>query len=112
MREQFEHLLWGQQRQNLRLTLVSINTSSGHVLHTGSVLTESKFISGGRPGGDVEDIVIDKEARGANVGKRVISQLIHFRKQRGYYKVILNCTDYNVPFYERCGIMTKELQMV
>lgn len=111
-RDQFERLLCEQQRQDMRLTLVAVNTSSGRVVGTGSVLIECKFIRGGKPCGHIEDIVVDKAARGANVGKRVISQLVDFCKQRGCYKVILDCADYNVPFYERCGFVTKELQMV
>lgn len=32
--------------------------------------------------------------------------------RRGCYKVILDCAEVNVPFYERCGYVMKELQMV
>ena len=32
-------------------------------------------------------------------------------EQVGCYKVILDCSEGNVPFYERCGFQRKEVQM-
>jgi glucosamine-phosphate N-acetyltransferase len=31
--------------------------------------------------------------------------------QCGCYKVILDCAEHNVKFYEKCGFLRKELQM-
>jgi hypothetical protein len=31
---------------------------------------------------------------------------------KGCYKVILDCADHNVAFYEKCGLTRKEIQMV
>lgn len=33
-------------------------------------------------------------------------------KEIGCYKVILDCSEGNVGFYERCGLVRKEVQMV
>ncbi len=33
-------------------------------------------------------------------------------KERGCYKVILDCAEHNVAFYEKCGLTKKEVQMV
>jgi glucosamine-phosphate N-acetyltransferase len=33
-------------------------------------------------------------------------------KTVGCYKVILDCSEKNVPFYEKCGFTVKEKQMV
>ena len=38
--------------------------------------------------------------------------LLQFGEQVGCYKVLLDCTEKNVPFYESCGMQKKELQMV
>lgn len=33
-------------------------------------------------------------------------------QEAGCYKVILDCSEENVPFYEKCGLIKKEVQMV
>lgn len=108
-REQFINLLNTQQSQDARLTIVAVR--DGRVLATGSVMIEPKFIRGGKPCGHIEDIVVDKDARGMQLGKRIIQFLVEHCQQKGCYKVILDCADDNVPFYEKCGFKPKERQM-
>ena len=66
--------------------------------------------------------MVDSTYRGKNLGKRyfgtilsiyfrVIDQLVHIGKQVGCYKVILDCAEKNVPFYEKCNFKRKEQQM-
>ena len=43
---------------------------------------------------------------------RVIDALVAHAKQAGCYKVILDCGEANVAFYEKCGLERKEVQMV
>ena len=43
---------------------------------------------------------------------RVIEHLLSHSRQQGCYKVILDCAEANVPFYEKCGFRKKEVQMV
>jgi len=33
-------------------------------------------------------------------------------KEAGCYKIILDCSEDNAPFYEKCGLSRKEIQMV
>lgn len=42
----------------------------------------------------------------------IIEQLKHIGKEVGCYKVILDCSSSNVPFYEKCAFKVKEKQMV
>jgi hypothetical protein len=42
---------------------------------------------------------------------RIIEQLKHLGKELGCYKLILNCNENNVPFYEKCGLTVKDVQM-
>jgi hypothetical protein len=42
----------------------------------------------------------------------VVSDLLEFSKAAGCYKTILDCSEDNVPFYEKCGLKKKEVQMV
>lgn len=43
---------------------------------------------------------------------RVIDQLVHIGTTLGCYKIILDCAEKNVDFYQKCGFQKKEVQMV
>lgn len=43
--------------------------------------------------------------------RSLIDQLQFIARAIGCYKVILNCTLHNVPFYEKCGLHQKDVQM-
>lgn len=43
---------------------------------------------------------------------RVIAALVAYADSQGCYKVILDCSDDNATFYEKCGFKRKEVQMV
>lgn len=43
---------------------------------------------------------------------RLVEALVAVSKARGCYKVILDCAEHNVAFYEKCGLTRKEIQMV
>ena len=42
---------------------------------------------------------------------RIIDQLKHLGERAGCYKVILDCAEKNVGFYEKLGFLRKEIQM-
>lgn len=79
---------------------------------TATLLVERKLIRGGASVGHIEDVVVDAQFRGKGLGRRLIDALTDEARRRGCYKVILDCAESNVAFYERCGYATKELQMV
>lgn len=43
---------------------------------------------------------------------RLIEALVDAAAQQGCYKVILDCSEANQAFYEKCGLIRKEVQMV
>ena len=43
---------------------------------------------------------------------RLVDALIDASHAMGCYKVILDCAEKNVSFYEKCGLARKEIQMV
>lgn len=45
------------------------------------------------------------------MGLKVIEHLKHIATETGCYKLILDCSQDNVKFYEKCGLKVKELQM-
>lgn len=46
------------------------------------------------------------------IARRLLAALTHAAKARGCYKVILDCSEANAAFYEKCGLVRKEVQMV
>lgn len=90
---------------------VFVAVLNGTVVATASVLIEHKAVRGGGCVGHVEDVVVDKTCRGGKVGKILIERLCVFCRERGCYKVILDCADENVGFYEKSGFARKEVQM-
>ena len=62
--------------------------------------------------GHIEDIVVDVKHRKRGLGKMIIDYLTEYSKNKKCYKVILNCSQKNIGFYEKCGYKQKEVEMV
>lgn len=77
----------------------------------GSVLIEQKIIHSMGKVGHIEDVVVSKKHRGYGIGKILVNYLTDYCREKGCYKVILNCSDENVAFYEKCGMKKKSNQM-
>ncbi|KAK4776370.1 hypothetical protein SAY86_005058 [Trapa natans] len=85
---------------------------SGKIVATGSVFIEKKFLRNCGRVGHIEDVVVDRDARGLQLGKKVVAFLREHARSMGCYKVILDCSVENRAFYEKCGFKHKEVQMV
>ena len=85
---------------------------SGKIVATGSVFIEKKFIRNCGKVGHIEDVVVDSNARGMQLGKKIVGFLADHARSVGCYKVILDCSVENRTFYEKCGFKQKEIQMV
>uniref|UniRef100_A0A6T8N8Z3 Glucosamine 6-phosphate N-acetyltransferase n=1 Tax=Hemiselmis andersenii TaxID=464988 RepID=A0A6T8N8Z3_HEMAN len=108
--------LWEETFQKMRssglyFTVVAEDVSTGKIVACATLLAEHKFIRGCGAVGHVEDVVVDKVARGKSLGLKVIEHLKDVARAIGCYKLILDCSQDNVKFYERCGLKVKELQM-
>ena len=82
------------------------------IVASGSLLIENKIIHGISKVGHIEDIVVDKNVRGKGLGKNIINYLNEIGKLNNCYKIILNCKESNIKFYENCGFENKEFEMV
>lgn len=86
--------------------------NDNELVASGTLLFESKFIHGLSYVSHIEDIVVKSSYRGKGIGKYLIKKLLDISKKRGCYKAILNCSEKNVKFYEKCGLHMKEVEMV
>jgi len=81
------------------------------IVATGTLLIEQKLIRNYGKVGHIEDIVVDKNWRGFGLGKYMIDYLGKESKKKKCYKCILDCSDSNVGFYEKCSYVRKGAQM-
>ena len=90
---------------------VYVVEENGRLIATGTLLLERKFARSCGICGHVEDIVVDASARGRGMGLVIVRALMRVAGRMGAYKVILDCSEDNQRFYEKCGLTRKEVQM-
>jgi glucosamine-phosphate N-acetyltransferase len=83
----------------------------GRVIGTASLFVEPKFIHCGGKVGHVEDVVVDAAYRSRGVGQELLATLEREARSQGCYKMVLDCSEHAVAFYERCGFYSHERQM-
>ena len=81
------------------------------IIATATLIIENKIIHNMGKVGHIEDVVTDKNSRGKGLGKMLINELVTISKKENCYKIILDCNEDNVKFYEKTGFFVKELQM-
>ena len=82
-----------------------------NIVGFGTIIIEQKIIHNLGFVGHIEDIIISKEYSGKGYGKKLIKFLINIAKKYACYKVILNCSEDNILFYEKCGFNKKNIEM-
>lgn len=101
--------MFEKRKEQQTVTLVAMHGDL--VVGTASVSPDYKYNHHGKCALRIEDVAVLPEYQGQNIGYT----LIHFCKNTinrfNAYKIILNCTEHNVPFYEKCGFYRHELEM-
>ena len=72
------------------------------IISCATLFVEPKFIHSCGKVGHVEDVVVDVACRGQKLGKKIIDFLGQEAERLGCYKILLDCSDKNVKFYEKC----------
>jgi glucosamine-phosphate N-acetyltransferase len=81
------------------------------VVGTASLLIEPKFIHSGGVVGHVEDVAVRVDDQHHGVGAALVLHLLDVCRGAGCYKVILDCEENVIPFYERLGFRRWERAM-
>ena len=102
--------LWDTYENDVRMHVL-VAEKYGKMIGTGAVFIEQKFLRGGGRVGHIEDVVVDNRSREKGVGKAIIDSLVEIAREERCYKVILNCSNENVPFYIKCGFRLTENEM-
>ena len=99
---------WWDHYRNNENFIVFVYEKDDHILGTASVLIEHKLLHYGSKAGHIEDVVTDYSARGLGIGKQLIHSCVGWCVLNNCYKVILDCSKDNIPFYESCGFYAAE----
>jgi glucosamine-phosphate N-acetyltransferase len=78
------------------------------IIGTASVLIEHKMLHYGSKVGHIEDVVVANRTRVKGIGRTLVEKCVEFCKTNNCYKVILNCSNENIPFYENCGFRVSD----
>jgi glucosamine-phosphate N-acetyltransferase len=81
------------------------------IVCSGTIIIEPKIIHGGRPAGHIEDIVVLEKWRNKGIAKELLKHLREIAIEKKCYKIILDCNDRLVQFYEKSGFSKKGIQM-
>lgn len=90
---------------------IVILDGQGQVVSVGTILVERKLIHACGLVGHIEDIAVAKSQQGKKLGIKLITALTEIGKERGVYKIILDCSEHNVEFYKKCGYSVAGVEM-
>ncbi|HZE78557.1 MAG TPA: GNAT family N-acetyltransferase [Nitrososphaeraceae archaeon] len=83
----------------------------GEILGSTTLLVERKFVHNGGKVGHIEDVATKKEYEGMGIGSALVNRSVEFAKANKCYKVILDCSEKNISFYEKLGFKRHEVSM-
>ena len=102
---QFSNLL-RMQHINIWVGLVD-----NKIVGFGTILYEQKLIHNYGIVAHIEDVVISNNHKHKKYGSLLMEFLMDKAKEKGCYKIILNCEQTLKPFYEKIGFINNGLQM-
>lgn len=79
------------------------------VVGTASLFCEPKFIHAGGWVGHIEDVAVCPACRRRGIGTALVKHLVEEARASGCYKVILNCYEHLLPFYQRAGFRAHDI---
>ena len=109
--EQAKKILQEIKSYPLYKIFVAVKNDDAEIIGSITLLIEQKFIHDGGKSGHIEDVVTRKEYEGIGVGSALVSAALAFAREKNCYKVILDCSEKNVPFYEKIGFRRNEISM-
>ena len=92
---------------NNHIILVIEDIYKKKIIATLTLIIEQKLIRNYGKVAHIEDVVVDKDSRGKGIGKKIINEAVTIAKKNNCYKIILDCDESNIPFYEKCNFLNK-----
>lgn len=88
-----------------------VTNNNDDVVACGMLFVEFKLIHELGKVGHIEDIAVRSDQQGLQLGKHLILALTEIARSKGCYKVILDCDEKNVGFYQKCGYSVAGVEM-
>jgi len=79
------------------------DTLTNKIVASASIFLEQKFIHNGGIVSHLEDVVVDQSYRGAQLGQKLIANVVEKARESGAYKIIADCKTELVSFYSKNG---------
>jgi glucosamine-phosphate N-acetyltransferase len=98
-------------RDELQDVIVLEDLGNAQVCGAATLVVESKYIHECGRVGHLEDVVVHAGLRGKGLGKKLVDRVTQLARERGCYKILVDCTHANIAFYESCGYKRKDAQM-
>jgi GNAT superfamily N-acetyltransferase len=90
--------------------IVIYSEKEKRIIGAGTIIIVHKIHN--NPIGQIEDVIICEKYRKNGFGKQIIKKLIDIGKNEWKcYKIILNCLEKNIKFYENCGFVNVGVEM-
>src|SRR5690348_15114109 len=102
--------VFNQRNRRRILTYVAVE-DDGCVVGTASVVIEPKLIHNCGTVGHIEDVAVHPLHQGKGIGKLLTQRLLKVCRLHRCYKVILNCNEDKVGFYEKLGFRRHDVGM-
>ena len=109
-KENIENFL-NNLNNNHVIFLMKDSKNNNKIIGSITIIIEHKIIHGFSKVGHIEDVVVDINYRGQKLGKKLINYAVGLCKDKGCYKVILDCNNENIKFYEKCNFELKGNEM-
>ena len=98
------------QSNNTNKIIIVYSKIENKIIGSGTIFIIEKLHN--NPIGQIEDVIITENYRKKGLGKVIIDRLIDIAiNEMNCYKVILNCLDKNIGFYEKCGFKIAGVEM-
>ncbi|MDZ4684161.1 MAG: GNAT family N-acetyltransferase [Planctomycetaceae bacterium] len=97
-----------RMRQKIRTYVALLD---GRIVGTATLLIEPKFIHSGGVVGHIEDVAVHQAYQAHGVGALLVKHVLEECRAAKCYKVILDCAEKVIPFYEKLGFHKWERAM-
>jgi glucosamine-phosphate N-acetyltransferase len=96
--------------QKTKLRIIILKNNENKIIGAGTIFNIEKLHNNSI--GQIEDVIITEKYRNMGLGKTIINKLIEIGKTKfKCYKIVLNCLDKNIKFYEKCDFTISGVQM-
>ena len=93
-----------------KIRILVIYNHENKLIGAGSIFKLEKLHN--NPIGQIEDVIICEKYRGRGLGNLIIENLVNVGfNEFNCYKIILNCLDKNIGFYEKSGFEIAGVEM-